>query len=334
VNLKALFQSLLFWLVLSSGIAYAWPAESIGFDPFVPAAAYKSALLWTLISVAMFCLGTLVRTDELRPLAERPWWVGLGVATQVIVMPAIAWLVTLVIPMEEEIAAGVILVGCVPGAMASNVLTSTARGSVAYSVSLTTVATLLSPLTVPLVLRIVAGAETEHSLAESSIRLALLVVLPTLIGFMVSCFWKRFRDSAERWSSVVAAVALLWIIAIVVAGNREKLVSVGLVLAVALVIINLVGYIGGWSVGGLAKLPDRFRRALTLEVGMQNAGLGTGLATLLYGADTAATIPTAAYTFGCMLTGTILAVWWQRKGQPDQHSVDSAASDGSIMSES
>ncbi|MGI9471951.1 MAG: bile acid:sodium symporter family protein [Rubripirellula sp.] len=327
--MSQLVRSLLFWLVLSSSIAYFWPVDSLGFDPFIPAAWLKSGLLWTLIAVAMFCLGTLVRPDELRPLRERPWWVGLGVATQVLVMPAIAWLVTRVIPMQEEIAAGVILVGCVPGAMASNVLTSTARGSVAYSVSLTTVATLLSPLTVPIVLSVVAGAQTDHSLASSSIRLSLLVVLPTVVGFSISRAWGSFRAFSERWSSAVASFALLWIIAIVVAGNRDKLVNVGAVLAIALLVINVVGYAAGWFVGGLSKLPTRYRRALTLEVGMQNAGLGTALATLLYGSDTIATIPTAAYTFGCMLTGTILAVTWQRRGTP----LDAARSDEDVASQ-
>ncbi len=71
-------------------------------------------LLWSLIVVTMFCLGTLVRPDELRPLRSRPWWVVLGVATQILVMPVAAWLATRLIPMPEEIAAGVILVGCVP----------------------------------------------------------------------------------------------------------------------------------------------------------------------------------------------------------------------------
>ena len=82
-----------------------------------------------------------------------------------------------------------------------------------------------------------------------------------------------------------------------------------------LLLINVIGYLAGWFVGGMAKLPQACRRALTLEVGMQNAGLGTALAVSLYGPDSLATIPTAAYTFGCMLTGTILAVGWQRRGE-------------------
>ncbi len=312
--MSALVRSLLFWLVLSSGVAFVWPVKQLGFDPF----SSSPWLLWSLIVVTMFALGTLVRHDELRPLRDRPWWVVLGVGTQVLVMPVAAWLVTRIVPMDEELAAGVILVGCVPGAMASNVLTSTAGGSVAFSVSMTTVATLLSPITVPTVLWIVAGLHAEDSLAKSSILLALLVVLPTIMGYLIARRSTRVRDVARRFSSLAASIALLWIIATVVADNRDKLLGVGAVLMLSLLVVNGVGYAAGFGVGTVARLPDRFRRALTLEVGMQNAGLGTALAVSLYGSATVATIPTAAYTFGCMLTGTLMAVLWQRNASADE----------------
>ena len=307
-------RSILFWLVLSSGIAFSWPADAIGFDPFL----VSKPLLWGLVVVTMFSLGTLVRPDELRPLRQRPWYVVLGVAAQVLVMPAAAWLVTKLIPMEPELAAGVILTGCVPGAMASNVLTHTAGGSVAYSVSLTTVATLLSPVTVPLVLSIVAGATAESS-AKSALILTFLVALPTVMGYLCARRFESFRKVANRLSAMIAAVALLWIIAGVVATNRGKLMDVSVLLIAALLMVNLVGYAAGYLLGKTARLPKRFTRALSLEVGMQNAGLGTALAVTLYGSDTIATIPTAAYTFGCMLTGTLLATAWreidQRNGE-------------------
>lgn len=313
--------------MLSSLLAYAWPVQQLQFDPFTPSVSIKGPLIWALVACAMFCLGTLVRRDELRPLYQHPWWVVLGVLTQVLVMPATAWGVTQLIPLDRDIANGIILVGCVPGAMASNVLTSTARGSVAYSVSLTSVATLLSPLTVPLVLWIVASAATDKSLLESSLRLSVLVVLPTVLGFHACRTWNRFQNWAEVWGARIASFTLLWIIVIVVAGDRENLMHVGWVLVLALLVINVIGYFAGWFVGGVAKLPEACRRALTLEVGMQNAGLGTALAVTLYGEDSLATIPTAAYTFGCMLTGTILAVGWQRDGEAVEVNAAEGASD-------
>lgn len=302
-----MFRSLLFWLVLSSGITFLWPADQVGFDPF----PVSKPMLWCLVAITMFSLGSLVRPSELGPLRERPWWVALGVAAQVLIMPAAAWLVTRLIPMDEGLAAGVVLVGCVPGAMASNVLTHTAGGSVAFSVSLTTVATLLSPITVPTVLSIVAGAQTEQSMASSALILAVLVALPTIVGYVVSRKFRPVRNFADNWSSVIASIALLWIIAAVVASTRDLLMGVGVILVVALLMVNLLGYLSGYSLGRSAGLPQPYCRALSLEVGMQNAGLGTALAATLYADQPSATIPTAAYTFGCMLTGTLLAIVWR-----------------------
>jgi len=163
---------------------------------------------------------------------------------------------------------------------------------------------------VPLVLWIVAGASAETSLAPAAIRLAILVVLPTIAGYLIACRASLVRRVASRCRAVVASIALLWIIASVVAANREQLWHLGPPLVAALAAINLVGYAAGYAVGRWSGLPENYGRALTLEVGMQNAGLGTALAVSLYGIDTIATIPTAGYTFGCMLTGTVLAVWW------------------------
>ena len=329
--LSSVTRSILFWLLVSSGFALLWP-ESVGFDPFV----ISKWWIWSLITLTMFCLGSLVRSDELKPLRSKPWWVGLGVVTQMVAMPLAAWGVTKLVPMDPELAAGVILVGCVPGAMASNVLTHTAGGNVAYSVSLTTVATLLSPVSVPLVLRIFAVKSDEPLMnpTETSALLLLTVVLPAVAGYACTRMSTRWQVFASRWAPTTASICLLWIIASVVAGNRETLLGVALLLVMALLAINLAGYVSGYAVGRVCGLPSSFRRALTLEVGMQNAGLGTALAGTLYGAGTLATIPTAVYTFGCMLTGTVLAVFWRefrKDGSSPDDSTGPQRGEGDIM---
>ena len=119
------------------------------------------------------------------------------------------------------------------------------------------------------------------------------------------------RPIANRFAGFVAIVALLWIIIGVVASHRDQLSQVSGTLIAWLLLINVIGYAAGWAVAKLSGMPTPLGRALSLEVGMQNAGLGTVLAGSLYAGATMATIPTAAYTFGCMLTGTILAAWWK-----------------------
>lgn len=312
-------QSILFWLILTSGLALFWPAAVVGFDPFV----MKTWMLWLAIVLTMFSLGGLISPEELKPLRERPWWVMLGVATQVIVMPFAAWLATCLIPMDPEMTLGVLLVGCVPGAMASNVLTSTARGSVAYSVSLTSLATLLSPISVPVILWLLARQQTQDSLAKSALLLATLVTLPTILGYVVSVRRRSVQVFLRARGSLIASVSLLWIISTVVAANRVALLSVSGLILFALLLVNLTGYLGGYLVGWVSKLPNSYRRALTLEVGMQNAGLGTTLSVTILGEGTSAAIPTAAYTFGCMLSGTLLAIIWRRREIPVLNSAQS-----------
>ena len=139
---------------------------------------------------------------------------------------------------------------------------------------------------------------------------ALTVVAPVIVGYWIKQRFVSLRRAAEAIAPHLATVALLWIIASVVAGNRERLSQVAASLIVGLLAMNLLGYLGGYAVARLARMPEAMCRALTLEVGMQNAGLGTVLAASLLGGDSPAQIPTAAYTFGCMLTGTLIAALW------------------------
>mgnify|MGYP001826116531 FL=1 len=150
--------------------------------------------------------------------------------------------------------------------------------------------------------------------------LLLSVVVPVIAGYLVKQRVGSIRRWAVRVAPWIATIALLWIIASVVAANRDRLGMAGGGLILGLLVMNLMGYAGGLAVGRLARMSGAMRRALTLEVGMQNAGLGTALAASLISDAPEAQIPTAAYTFGCMFTGTLVAAIWSRlpvEGQPE-----------------
>ncbi|HBJ33511.1 MAG TPA: hypothetical protein DDZ51_01885 [Planctomycetaceae bacterium] len=304
---------LLLWLILLSLVAYFWPSiASSAYDPFTATKTY--GLLMPIIGVAMFAIGCLLPPDEVKRLPKLwPTVLG-GTAIQYSVMPLLAWSVGNALNLEPDLLTGVIMVGCVPGAMASNILTLAARGNVSYSISLTTSANLFSPLVVPLVLASALGVSqglAQHFDKVQVFReLILSVVGPVLLGYFVCRKVQIIETIMTRVGPWIANGTILWIIAVVVGLNRDKLGSATPLLLVALMMINLLGYTAGW-LGGLAmRLPTPMRRALTLEVGMQNAGLGTGLILTLFPDHPAAAIPTAAYTFGCMLTGTVLANVW------------------------
>lgn len=301
------------WLVLLGLLAWFFPRAVLGgVDPFL---ASRPALN-PLFAVTMLAIGSLLPRDEIRQVARRwPTVLG-GTAIQYLSMPLLAWSMAGVMGLEGPQRAGVLMAGCVPGAMASNVLTLLARGNVSYSVSLTTSATLLSPLAVPLGLWLTLGrGHAEFPVGATMWQLAWMVVAPVVVGHALSRVWSAWASAARKLGAPLANLAILWIIAVTVAANRGQSAAIHPRLVVALVGLNVGGYLAGWAGARAMRLPADMRRALTLEIGMQNAGLGTVLATSLFGP--AAAIAPALYTFGCMLTGTCLAHYWAGRTSPE-----------------
>ena len=300
---------LLVWLSLLSLLAYLWPTVLGAWDPFVWTRPYNPSLF----AVTMFAIGALLPREEVRLVARRwPTVLG-GTAVQYITMPLLTYLCGHAMGLNGEVLLGVILVGCVPGAMASNVLTLTARGNVSYSVSLTTSATLLSPLVVPLALYLTlhqSGVDRLLLAQKAFWILITQVVGPVVSGYLLARASRWFERLMQRLGPIIANLAILWIIAVVVNANHANFGRAGSRLLLALFVVNLGGYVCGYGGARLLRLPDGMRRALTLEIGMQNAGLGATLAQQLFPNQPMVELPPALYTFGCMLTGTVLAQLW------------------------
>jgi BASS family bile acid:Na+ symporter len=320
--LRTLIERLLIvWLILLGLAAFYW-VDWLGekSDPFLATHPYRSYLF----AVTMLAIGSLLPRDEVHRVVRRwPTVVG-GTALQYVSMPVLAYVFARLFQLEGPWLIGIIMVGCVPGAMASNVLTLAARGNVSYSLSLTTSATLFSPILVPAVLGLALSGlatystvELARKVAEVALMLLWMVVLPVVVGYFLSQVSRRWAAGARRVGAIVANLTILWIIAIVVAKNRDNLSEVELRLLPALLVVNLGGYAAGALGGRLLRLDDPMRRALTLEIGMQNAGLGTILVGIISD-DPAAEIAPAIYTFGCMFTGTILARLWAEFGKPPE----------------
>jgi len=309
---------LILWLCLSSAAAFWWPSFSpVAFDPFVA----SQPILWALIVVTMFSIGWMLpRGEVLQVLKRWPTVLG-GTSVQYLSMPALAYFLGHAFGLTGDDLTGVILVGCVPGAMASNVLTLNAHGNTSYSVSLTTSATLLSPIAVPLALGLALHGEENVDwrwLISSSVELLYTVVAPVIVGHLLSQAYPRWEKTAHRIGPFIANLTILWIIAVVVGLNRERLMPTGQdaklgVMLLALLSVNVGGYVAGYASGWTLRLPEAMRRALTLEIGMQNAGLGAFLATQLFVNRPAIAVAPAMYTFGCMITGTILATLWAQR---------------------
>lgn len=309
------------WLLLTSVLAYFWPrlVGSGAVDPFLVSVPW---LTW-LISGTMFCVGCLLPKDEVIQVGRRWPTVLLGTCVQYGSMPLLAWLAGTLLKLPRDQFIGLMMVGCVPGAMASNVITMTARGNVSYSVGLTTLATIVCPIVTPLALYLTLGkfASTEM-LLKASLSLFREVVIPVILGFMLCQKWPRFGEIVRQPATVLANLAILWIIAVVVAKARAEFASLTVTLLVALLLVNCLGYAAGYWGGSAMGLDEAMRRALMIEVGMQNAGLGAKIAGDLFPDAKAAGIPCVLFAFLCVFTATILARWFS--GRPINNSFGGA----------
>ncbi|MBQ9874389.1 MAG: bile acid:sodium symporter family protein [Thermoguttaceae bacterium] len=307
---RILSKYLLIWLVLVCALAFFW-SDLFGEETlnpfFIQDKNLRNNFMSGLIATTMLAVGSLLPYDEVRAVLKRwPKTLG-GTAIQYASMPLLAFLVSKELGLEGAAFAGVMMAGCVPGAMASNVLTLTARGNVSYSVGLTTSATLLSPIVVPLTLWLFIGQTTRLPVGDIMLNLLITVVAPVCLGFALARAFAFWRKLASASAEIIANLAIIMIIASVVAANASKVVELTPELIAALLLLNFGGYLAGFYGGKLIGLDSGMRRALAIEVGMQNAGLGTTLAMRFFPDKPQAALFCACYTFGCMFTGIILA---------------------------
>jgi BASS family bile acid:Na+ symporter len=263
------------------------------------------AVLWMrpalqpAFAVTMFFVGSLVRPEQVRVFAETPTRPLAGLLSQYTIMPVCAWAVSLWFS-DPLLRTGIVLVGCMPGAMASNVMTLLLRGDLMLSVTLTTLATLLTPLLLAFWLPVLADTRLEVPVASMVWNATWMVVLPVAAGIVLRALHPTMPKGWDRAATALASLSIVLIILVVVAANRPRLADLGPELATAMLALNLLGYALAFAVATGLRWPPTQRRTLVIEVGMQNAGLGSVLALSHLGE--AGAVPSAFYTALCVIT--------------------------------
>jgi bile acid:Na+ symporter, BASS family len=288
------------WVILFGVIAYCYP------KPFV---AVKPGMDW-FFALTMFGIGIVLKVEDFERIFSNPFIVLIGSAAQFIIMPFGAFLVAKLFNLPPEIAVGLILTGAAPGAMASNVMSYIAKADTAYSVSLTTVSTLLCPILTPGLTLLLARSRLEIPFIDMLVSVIEMVIIPLFAGFAVRHFLK---DKVEKILYIFPAVSstfIIFICSLVIAINKENLANITGMVLLAGITLNIFGLLGGFGVASLFRMNIQRRRTLTIEIGMQNAGLGTVLALKHIGKQAA--IPAAVFVFICIITASILAAIWQK----------------------
>lgn len=289
--------------LLGAIIAFIVPEAFTWLKPYVS---------W-LFGATMFALGVVLHPEELGETLQRPRAIGLGVLTQYTVMPALGFAAALLSGLPPQLALGFIIVACAPGAMASNVIVYLAGGAVAYSIALTTVATLLSPLLTPALVKWLGSVYFEIPFWPMFETIIYTVLAPLLGGLALRQLLQRklpgSLELAGEIAPAVASLAIILICAFVVAANQGRIASVGAAVIAVVIIVNALGYLFGWNAARLFGFDKSHRLTLAIEIGMQNAGLGVVLALKHFEPDTA--LPGALFAVWCILTSAGAASYFR-----------------------
>lgn len=294
------------WAILFSGVAFAFPDHLATLDwAIVP-----------LLMLIMFGMGMTLTWADFADVGKRPVVIGMGVALQFLIMPLVGLLVGTLLRLPPEWVLGLVLVGACPGGTASNVICYLARADVALSIAMTSVSTLLAVVATPLLVWLYQGQAIDVPVAAMLGSLVKIILLPVVIGtFLNSVFGARLTPVRNVFP-LVSVIAIVLVIGVIVALNRERIATGGLLVMLAVVLHNLLGLGLGYGGARLLRLDPARARTLAIEVGMQNSGLGVALAVKHFSASAA--LPAALFSVWHNLSGSLLAWYWRRRAPADE----------------
>jgi bile acid:Na+ symporter, BASS family len=333
-------------------------------------------LIVPLLQVIMFGMGSQMSLNDFTGVIKMPKGVIIGVSAHYLIMPIVAFSISRIFNFPPEIAAGIILIGCVPSGLASNVMSYIAHANLALAVTIGAISTLISPFATPLLMKIYGGQYIEVNFWSMMLDILNMIILPIVAGFIFNLFnvgkeklrskviqlivffaiilltnlvymkanhsdfagfsaalaksmgWfyilpiigaislrhflKEDKQLMGKILSLVSMVGIAVIITIITATGRDSLLQVGALLMVTSLLHNVTGYSLGYGVSWLFGMPEKDRRTVAFEVGMQNGGLASGLALQM---GKIATVGLAPAIFGPLMnvTGSALASWWRSK---------------------
>lgn len=291
-------------IIIFSVLAFFWR------DGFAWTTNYTSMFL----GIAMFGMGLTIKMGDFQVVFSRPKEILIGCLAQYTVMPFLAWILAVVLKLPEDLALGVILVGCCPGGTASNVITYIAGGDVALSVGMTIVSTLVAPLATPSLVYVLAGAWVEVSFIAMALSVVKVILVPVLLGILIRSILGKQIQKISELLPLISVVSIVMIISGIVAVNADKIISCGMLVLGVVILHNLCGMGIGLAAAKLLKVPYDKVTAIAIEVGMQNSGLAISLATANFAANPLATLPGAIFSVWHNMSGSVFA-GMRRRGE-------------------
>ncbi|WGE60105.1 bile acid:sodium symporter family protein [Actinobacillus equuli] len=296
------------WVVFFAIIAAQFPDTFKQFVPWIP----------YLLGIVMLGMGLTLTFKDFAEVTKNPKAAILGVIAQFVVMPSIAFVLAKAFQLPPDLAIGVILVGSCPGGTSSNVMTYLAKGNTALSVACTTVSTLLAPLLTPAVFYLFASEWLEIDAGAMFVSVLKMVLLPIFVGVVIRSIFKQKIEQFSQTMPLISVFAIVLIVTAVVSVSKDRIIESGLLIFLVVVLHNGLGYLIGYLIGRVFKLPIADSKTIAIEVGMQNSGLGAALAALHFKANPLIAVPSAVFSFWHNISGPILAmIFAAMKNQPN-----------------
>jgi len=288
------------WVVVLGVAGFFYPGAFVVLRPYL-----DLMFFFTMIGI-----GAVLNFSDFKPIFNKPQTVALGLFAQFLIMPALGFAIGKALNLSPSLRLGLVLAGCVPGAMASNVIAYLAKTDVAYSIAITSSATLLSPLLTPVLIYCYARTFIDIPFIGMFLTIIKVVILPLITGLIIRHF---FEKQVQRIQYVFPAFSTLFIAcicAMVVALNRDYFLGLTAVIFLAVFVHNFSGLVMGYGAGILFRFSKKRKRTLAIEIGMQNAGLGALLALKHFGSQTA--LVPAVFATWCVITASVLAEIWSQ----------------------
>ncbi len=295
-----------YWVVLFAVLGFILPDI---FKLFVP-------YIVPLLAIIMFGMGLTIKGQDFVEVLRRPVEVGIGVVSQFLIMPLLALALTTIIPMSPEVAAGVILVGCCPGGTSSNVMAYLSKGDIALSVACTSVTTLLAPFVTPFLVYMLASQYLPVNAAAMFLSILKMVLAPLALGYVLQKVMPKAVAAAVPALPLVSVTGIVLIVAAVVAASKGAIASSGLMIFAVVVLHNGCGYLLGYFASRAFGLSLAKRKAISIEIGMQNSGLGAALANAHF--SPVAAVPSAIFSVWHNISGALIANYYASKTEEEE----------------
>lgn len=272
----------------------------------------KTSYINYLLMIIMFGMGLTLKSKDFVLIFSHPKDIILGTLAQYLIMPALAFALSRLFHLDSALTAGVILVGTCPGGTASNVITYLSKGDIVLSVCMTSVNTLLAPILTPLITYMILKTSVETDIRAMFIGIVNIILVPVVAGILINKFFGNFTQKFTKILPVISVVAICIIVACVVSHNASKIFAVGITILLVVILHNILGYISGFIIGKSIGMSIEKIKAFSIEVGMQNSGLASGLANSAFPTMPEAAVPGAIFSLWHNISGAILAQIYRR----------------------